>query len=138
MRLAARDPRRNQLIFTGIGIAVIASVLFAALAHEKPESYFDVIAVTAVLGFVATLPMRALFRYLWEKPPMVLAAGLIAACYGLAALWRVLHNLLYWNWVKDGWRPEHALDYVSSVMGSFYVLLCWSGLYFGIKYYQQL
>ena len=23
-------------------------------------------------------------------------------------------------------------------MGSFYILLCWSGLYFGIKYYQQL
>ena len=69
---------------------------------------------------------------------MVLAAGLIAACYGLAALWRVLHNLLYWNWVKNAWRPEHAADYVSGVMGAFYVLLCWSGLYFGIKYYQQL
>lgn len=109
-----------------------------ALAHEKPESYFDVIAVTAVTGFVATLPMRALFRYLWEKPPMVLAAGLIAVCYGLAALWRLVHNILYWNWVKDAWRPEHAADYVSGIMGAFYVLLCWSGLYFGIKYYQQL
>lgn len=30
VRLAARDPRRNQLIFTGIGVAVIASILFAA------------------------------------------------------------------------------------------------------------
>ncbi len=30
MRLAPRDPRRNQLIFAGIGIAVIASILFAA------------------------------------------------------------------------------------------------------------
>ena len=30
MRLAPRDPRRNQLIFAGIGVAVIASVLFAA------------------------------------------------------------------------------------------------------------
>lgn len=109
-----------------------------ALAHEKPESYFDVIAVTAAVGFVATLPMRALFRYLWEKPPMVLAAGLIAVCYGLAALWRLVHNILYWNWVKDAWRPEHAADYVSGIMGAFYVLLCWSGLYFGIKYYQQL
>ena len=109
-----------------------------ALAHEKPESYFDVISVTAVLGFAATLPMRALFRYLWAKPPIVLAAGMITACYLLAAGWRLLHNIMYWNWVKDAWRPEHAMDYVSGIMGSFYILLCWSGLYFGIKYYQQL
>jgi LytS/YehU family sensor histidine kinase len=27
---------------------------------------------------------------------------------------------------------------MSGTMSSFYVLLCWSGLYFGIKYYQQL
>jgi HlyD family secretion protein len=30
VRLAPQDPRRNQLIFAGIGIAVIASILFAA------------------------------------------------------------------------------------------------------------
>ena len=30
MRLAPRDPRRNQLIFASIGVAVIASILFAA------------------------------------------------------------------------------------------------------------
>jgi HlyD family secretion protein len=30
VRLAPRDPRRNQLIFAGIGVAVIASILFAA------------------------------------------------------------------------------------------------------------
>ena len=30
MRLTPRDPRRNQLIFAGIGVAVIASILFAA------------------------------------------------------------------------------------------------------------
>jgi LytS/YehU family sensor histidine kinase len=30
------------------------------------------------------------------------------------------------------------MDYVSGVMGSFYILLCWSGLYIGIKYYQKL
>ena len=30
MRLTPQDPRRNQLIFAGIGVAVIASILFAA------------------------------------------------------------------------------------------------------------
>jgi HlyD family secretion protein len=30
VRLAPPDPRRNQLLFSGIGIAIIASILFAA------------------------------------------------------------------------------------------------------------
>lgn len=30
------------------------------------------------------------------------------------------------------------MSHFSGVMGAFYIMLCWSGLYFGIKYYQQL
>ena len=109
-----------------------------ALAHEKPESYFAVIVATAVSGFLITLPMRFLFRRLWDCALVKLAASMIAACYVLAFGWRWLQNFLYYDWVKNSWQPEHLMDYVSGVMGSFYILLCWSGLYFGIKYYQQL
>jgi len=109
-----------------------------ALAHEKPESYFAVIAATALAGFVATLPMRHLYRKLWNRPPIVMGAGVIITSYVIAFGWRWLSNSLYWDWVKHGWRPEHFMDFVSGVMGSFYILLCWSGLYFGIKYYGQL
>ena len=109
-----------------------------ALAHEKPDSYFAVILVTALAGFAATLLMRSLYQRLWSRPPLVLAAGIIGTSYAIAFPWRWLMNSLYWDWVKDGWRPEHTMDFVSGVMGSFYIMLCWSGLYFGIKYYQQL
>jgi len=109
-----------------------------ALAHEKPESYFAVIAATAVVGFLATLPLRALFHWLWTQSLAKLAPIMILACYFTAFGWRWLQNYLYYDWVKNNWHPEHLMDYVSGVMGSFYILLCWSGLYFGIKYYQQL
>ena len=109
-----------------------------ALAHEKPESYFLVILATAVTGFVATVPMRFAYQRLWSRSPVALLVGMIAICYALAFGWRVLQNVVYWDWVKDGWRPEHMVDFVGGIMGSFYILLCWSGLYFGIKYYQQL
>jgi HlyD family secretion protein len=54
VRLAARDPRRNQLIFTGIGIAVIASVLFAAPSVKRWASAsvsvpFDRVRVATVV-----------------------------------------------------------------------------------------
>lgn len=109
-----------------------------ALAHEKPESYFAVILATAALGFLITFPLRALLRRLWNQPLLKLASTMLVACYLFALGWRWVQNVLYYDWVKDSWQPEHFLDYVGGVMGSFYILLCWSGLYFGIKYYQQL
>lgn len=109
-----------------------------ALAHEKPESYFAVIVATAASGFIATLVLRYLFRKIWTRSLLTLAAVVTTACYVLALGWRWLQNVLYYDWVKDNWRPEALMDYVSNVMGSFYILLCWSGLYFGIRYYQKL
>lgn len=109
-----------------------------AFAHEKPESYFAVIAATAAVGFAVTIPMRYLFRWLWTRPPLTLAGVMLASCYITALGWRLMHNYLYYDWVKSSWHPEEFMDYVGGVMGSFYILLCWSGLYFGIKYYQQL
>lgn len=109
-----------------------------AFAHEKPESYFAVIAATAAAGFLITIPMRYLFRHFWTRSPLILASVMMFSCYVFGLGWRWLHNVLYYDWVKNDWQPEELMDYVGGVMGSFYILLCWSGLYFGIKYYQQL
>lgn len=109
-----------------------------ALAHEKPEAYFAVIVATAFTGFIVTVLMRWIYQRLWSRSPLTLAAGLLVTSYVIAFGWRWLQNVLYYDWVKKSWQPEHLMDYVSGVMGSFYILLCWSGLYFGIKYYQQL
>ena len=108
-----------------------------ALAHEKPESYFPVIIVVATTGFALTLLMRSVYRRVWTRSLLARAAALLVTSYVLALGWQWLHNALYYEWVKKSWTPEHAMDYVSGVMGAFYILLCWSGLYFCIKYYQQ-
>jgi len=109
-----------------------------ALAHEKPEAYFAVIVAAAFSGLLATLPMRTLYRWLWSRSTALLAVGTLAMSYVVAFFWQWLRNDLYYDWVKDNWQPEHVMDYVSGVTGSFYIMLCWSGLYFGIKYYRQL
>jgi two-component system LytT family sensor kinase len=116
----------------------LVAAWLGALAHEKPEAYLAVIAATALSGFLLTIPLRMLFHKLWERSIGVVALSIVAACYGLGLGWRWLQNILYYDWVKNDWQPEHLMDYVGGVLGSFYILLCWSGLYFGIKYYQQL
>lgn len=116
----------------------VFAAYLGALAHEKPDSYIAVIVATALSGFLLTLIMRALYHRLWTKSTYVLAAGAIATSYFLSLAWKLLQNKLYFQWVKGGWQPEYWADYIGGVLGSFYLLLCWSGLYFGIKYYQQL
>ena len=141
MRLESLVRDRGRLFWTlniGGWSGYTLTAWLGALAHEKPESYFAVIAATAAVGFVVTIPMRYLFRWLWTRPLLTLASTMLMSCYGIALGWRLMHNYLYYFWVKNAWYPEHFMDYVSGVMGSFYILLCWSGLYFGIKYYQQL
>ncbi len=109
-----------------------------ALAHEKPESYFAVISAVAVAGLIISILLRLIYRQLWGRSPLTLAIGMLVACYIFSFGWQWLHNILYWDWVKNAWRPEHLMDFVSGILGSFYILMCWSGLYFGIKYYLQL
>ena len=124
----------NVAGWTGYALAA----WLGALAHEKPEAYFAVILAAAVSGFIGTLPLRALYRSLWSRSVVMLGTATLAACYVIAFFWQWLRNVLYYDWVKDSWQPEHLMDYVGGVLGSFYIMLCWSGLYFGIKYYQQL
>ena len=109
-----------------------------ALAHEKPESFIRVIIVAAVVGFLATIPLRHIYRRLWTRSFLEIGLAALVICYVIAFFWQWLRNVLYYDWVKNSWQPEHLMDYVSGVMGSFYIMLCWSGLYFGIKYYRQL
>lgn len=109
-----------------------------ALAHEKPEAYFAVILGTAVVGLVITVFLRLIYRELWDRSLLAIGIGILAASYVFSFGWQWLHNIMYFDWVKDSWRPEHLMDFVSGILGSFYILLCWSGLYFGIKYYLQL
>jgi two-component sensor histidine kinase len=109
-----------------------------ALAHEKPESYLALVIVAAVAGFLVTLVLRAIYHRLWSRSLPVLAFGMIITCYVVAFPWQWLKNVVYYDWVKDNWQPEHLMAYVGGGMGSFYIMLCWSGLYFGIKYYQEL
>ena len=116
----------------------VVTAYIGALAHEKPDSYFAVIAATALLGFMLTIPIRAIYHRLWQQPPIRIAIGALVVCFLVALGWARVENELYWSWVKHGYRPDHWFSYYGGVMGSFYILLCWSGLYFGIKYYQQL
>ena len=109
-----------------------------ALALERPVSYNLVILTSTVSGFILSMPLRYWNRFLWTKSPVWQVIGAIGMAYLLALPWTWLRNEFLWYMYKSWYEPQSLSDYVSGVTGSSYVLLCWSGLYFGIKYYQTL
>lgn len=116
----------------------VLAAYVGALAHEKPDSYIAVVVAMAFAGFLLTIPMRFLYRRVWQQSPVAIGVSVIVTSYVIAIGWRWFANSLYFDWVEQSWQPETLADRLSGLMGSFYILLCWSGLYFGIKYYQQL
>jgi two-component system LytT family sensor kinase len=106
--------------------------------HEMREVYLFVIILNAYSGWILILPLRYVYRAVWNSRPITMVLTILGASYVTAAIWSVVKNFNYWEIYKQGYRPDEWIYYFNNSLGSFYIVLCWSGLYFGIKYYQLL
>ncbi len=108
-----------------------------ALFYDKPASYARVWFVAAVAGFVLSAPMRYIYRRLWGEPPRIIVAGVLLTCYVTALLLRILVNLAYIRFVAPDWHIQTLFELFGGALSTAYLLLCWSVLYFGIKFYES-
>src|SRR5580658_240723 len=110
---------------------------FGALLYEKPASYARVIAVSALAGFVLSMPMRYIYQRLWNRPPRTMILGVLATCYVTALALRIVINLSYKQFVEPDWQAQTLYEFFGGALSTTYLLLCWSVLYFGIKFYES-
>jgi two-component system, LytTR family, sensor kinase len=110
---------------------------FGALLSDKPASYARVIAISAIAGFVLSMPMRYIYRRLWSRPPRVRLLGVLATCYITALALRITINLAYKAFVEPDWQAQTLFELFGGTLSTTYLLVCWSVLYFGIKYYES-
>ncbi|MBV8496355.1 MAG: histidine kinase, partial [Gammaproteobacteria bacterium] len=110
---------------------------FGALLYDKPASYAQAIAVSAVAGFVLSMPMRYIYRRLFSRPPRTRILGVLATCYITALALRIVINLSYIEFVQPDWHPHTLFELLGGTLSTTYLLVCWSVLYFGIKYYES-
>jgi two-component system, LytTR family, sensor kinase len=110
---------------------------FGALLYEKPSSYARVIAVSAIAGFVLSMPMRYIYRHLWNRPTRIRIAGVLATCYVTALALRIVINLSYKAFVQPDWQAQTLFELFGGTLSTTYLLVCWSVLYFGIKFYES-
>jgi two-component sensor histidine kinase len=137
------DLRRNRnLLFWALHTLGWSAYLIAqyvgALLYEKPAAYIKVLLIAAAGGFILSIPLRYLYRWLWSKPAAVIVVGVLLGAWVTALSWRVVINVAYSHLIEDWLHKEPWYGVFSGTLSSTYLLLCYSGLYFGIKYYETL
>src|SRR5689334_9140404 len=147
--MARFDPlrtNRNALFWTlqtGGWLAYAASQYLGSWVYQKLEdmpNYGWVVALAAASGFLFSLGLRMIYRRLWQKSVVTIVVGVLAACYSFSLLWRIIINGTYLHYVDQNWEwvPRSLLEVFNGATTSTYLLLCWSAIYFGVKYYESL
>ncbi len=119
-----------------IGFALIHYL--GSLLHELRDIFVMIILLNAYAGWLLTVPLRYIYRHIGNYPPIKMAIIVIITSYVTGVLWQIVQNINYWEIYKHGYKPEFLLYYTKSSVWSFYIILSWSVLYFGSKYYQML
>jgi two-component system LytT family sensor kinase len=103
-----------------------------------------ILLADAVAGCLLTVLLRYLYHMVWEKPVVTRVLAVLAGSYVLALLWQLFKNVLSFTLEKEVALEEIIAEwgvtglFSSHIQLAFFPFLCWSGLYFGIKYYQLL
>lgn len=118
-------------------------ILLQSAVHG--EIKFGDIAVTSIgtiTGFVISLGLRFGFKTSWDYPFMargILVAGLVLLT---AALWSYLKfetAIQIYSGSEPDWEMERRFaKYFSWYVLSFFIILSWTALYYGVKYYRML
>ncbi len=132
---------RNRLFWLAhsagwLGFALVHYL--GSLLHDLRDIFVVIIFLNAYAGWLFTVPLRYIYRRVWNMSPVKIALVVIFSSYFTGVLWQVVKNINYWEIYKHGYKPDFWLMYTQSSVWSFYIILSWSGLYFGTKYYQML
>jgi two-component system, LytTR family, sensor kinase len=105
------------------------------LPFPKPPAFTLYQFTEALSGIIFTLVLRALLGRLWDWEPLRMVLATIASVYLCAIGWTLTKNLVYFGTYASA-APTSWLGWMDGALYSTWVLLCWTGLYFGIKYYR--
>ena len=109
----------------------------AMLAEGKHWHYVWYSLGGTVSGFVVTSVLRLGYRRVWNLPAPRMALSALAMLITALVIDTVFYTEALFR-VCDDCRPSNLLGYAWYLVSRLYVLLSWSGLYFGIKFSRQL
>jgi len=108
-----------------------------------PENYGAYLTIISCIGMTITLGLRALYHYMWNSHAARRIIGILLASYMAGVIWMACRAVIFGNFIssektKISGEDMGILSHFDGAMTAFWVMLVWSGLYFGIKYYLLL
>lgn len=132
------------LLHLGGWVAAGALLIVVRAGLVPLEFMLGIKAVFVALGILVTWGLRYVYRRLFRaglELPTLVAASVVGS--GLAAvLWTILYNLFLAavvpRFLKMTYPVATVRDLLDGAVQHTFMILAWSILYFGIKYYQRL
>ena len=112
------------------------TVYFGFLLDKPPAGIGPVIAIAAAGGFVLSAPMRYIYHSVWGRGERWVIPVVLTTSYVTALALRIIINSALHHFV-DPTPFKSFFDLFHNALLSTYLLLCWSALYLGIKYYES-
>lgn len=109
----------------------------AAMGDGRPLSYVVASVSVSLCGFVTTSVLRLGYRWLWGKPLSLMIPAAVLMLLAATLVQMKLHVTITFQYCDDC-RIHSLFGYLWYFASTLYVLLSWSGLYFGIKLAQHL
>jgi len=104
------------------------------------ENYHWYLPIISIVGLLFSLLLRALYRYMWEMAIGRRVLAIVVGSYTAGLAWMAVRSTLFYKVFPEERRmyEEHGMEwysYFDGAISAFWVMLVWSALYFGIKYY---
>jgi two-component system, LytTR family, sensor kinase len=104
----------------------------SGVAHNKSPNYIGMSLSMAIAGWCVTLMLHRVFTRLWQRPLARLVPAVLP-WFALAVVIMTLVNVLASSEFCLECKPNHWWGYLTYSGFVSYVLLSWTGLWFGIK-----
>ena len=112
-------------------------------------SYAAYVALITVCGMIISLPLRYVYRFLWNRAIWIQGIGLLGGSALVGFIWIKIRTYIFMGWIEKGkdmaaWAEKMGeaaeiyskMSFVESYFGAITTILTWSALYFAIKSYR--
>ena len=127
----------------GWGSWAITFYLGVLVWGDAPDEYAIYLPIISTIGMLITLVLRALYKAIWDKHIIWRGLAILVGSFLGGALWRlcrifIFQNLFPMDPAKEDMHDWGFWSYFEGTTSAFMVMVAWSALYFGIKFYMMV
>jgi len=107
----------------------------------QPFERISLLVVNAIAGFFLTSMLRIFYQAIWERSVLIRVIGILTGSYLIAVIWQPIKNYVQFVYYADFSAIEKhgEIAYFNGIIGySYFLILGWSSLYYGLKFYRLL